>query len=54
MVDLVFELRWRGTTAEIVHRELDQLVELRLVRGPLSQMLAFELTAAGWNLPIRR
>jgi hypothetical protein len=54
MVDLVFELRWRGATAEIVHRELDELVELRLVRGPLSRMLDFELTADGWNLPMRR
>lgn len=49
MVDLVFELRWRGARAEAVHSELAALVERGLVRGPSAQ-LAYELTVGGWDL----
>lgn len=48
MVDLVFELRWRGAGADAVRSELSVLVERGLVRGPLRQ-LAYELTAGGWD-----
>jgi hypothetical protein len=49
MVDLVFEMRWRGARAEVVRGQLDGLVQRGLVRGPLAQ-LAYELTTSGWDL----
>jgi hypothetical protein len=49
LVDLVFELRWRGARPELVSRELENLVQRGLVRGPLAQD-AYELTAGGWDL----
>lgn len=49
MVDLVFELRWRGVKADLVRSEIGELVSAGLVRGPLSAMLAYELTAGGWD-----
>lgn len=54
MVDLVFELRWRGVNAELVRSEIGELVEIGLVRGPLSAMLAYELTPGGWDTGLGR
>ena len=50
--DLLFELRWRGARPEVVSRELDNLVQRGLIRGPLAQQ-AYELTVSGWDLSRR-
>lgn len=46
MIDLVFELRRGGATADHITDALDALVELELVAGP-SRHQCYELTAAG-------
>lgn len=50
LADLVFQIRWRGMRSELIEAVLEELVARGLLRGPLSQSAAYELTAAGWDV----
>lgn len=48
--DLVFEVRWHGMHRELIDGVVDELVACGLLRGPLSESMAYELTVAGWDV----
>ena len=50
LADLVFEGRWNGMQPAMTDAVLADLVARGLVRGPLSHPIAYELTAAGWDV----
>ena len=50
MADLVFEVRWHGMHPDLIGGVVDELVGYGLLRGPLSESMAYELTATGWDL----
>ena len=50
LVDLQFELRWRGIQPERAAPAIADLVDRKLIRGPLPKSMACELTVCGWDV----